>query len=57
MNFNVYDMKKNMIKEKRSDAVLNSLRQDIIDEILIYGENMVKETLGVYNNQKQIRIR
>ena len=29
----------------------------LMDEILIYGENRIKETLGVYNNQKQIRIR
>ncbi len=29
----------------------------LMDEILIYGENKVKKTLGVYNNQKQIRIR
>jgi len=29
----------------------------LMDEILIYGENKVKETLGVHTNQKQIRIR
>ena len=29
----------------------------LMDEILIYGENRVKEILEVHNNQKQIRIR
>jgi len=29
----------------------------LMDEILIYGENRVKEILGVHNNQKQVRIR